>query len=281
VAKASTQSGGNLYVIATPIGNLGDLGSRARELLGSVDLVAAEDTRRSGRLLQHLGLDARLVSLHEHNEDAQTANLIAELEAGRSVALISDAGTPLISDPGLRLVAGARASGIPVIPIPGPSAITAALSVSGLATDRFVFEGFLPRKESARRERLKVLSSEPRTLVFFEAVHRIQATVADLSSHFGPDRDATLARELTKLHEQIITGRLADLDAALGQRIPLRGEFVIVVAGRDAEVDTDDAQTRRVYGLLAEALPPSDAVTLCARITGRSRNDVYALTRRR
>lgn len=280
MAKASAESGGNLYIIATPIGNLADLSPRARELLGEVDLVAAEDTRRSGRLLQHFGLDARLVSLHEHNENAQAGNLIAELEAGRSVALIADAGTPLISDPGLRLVAGARAAGIPVIPIPGPSAVTAALCVSGLATDRFVYEGFLPRKASARRERLELLSTEPRTLVFFEAVHRIRATVADLCRHFGAEREATLARELTKLHEQVVSGRLADLDAALGDSIPLRGEFVIVVAGRDAEADTDDDEIRRIYGLLAEALPPSDAVALCARITGRSRNEVYALTRR-
>lgn len=280
MAKASAESGGILYIIATPIGNLADLAPRARELLGGVDLVAAEDTRRSGRLLQHLGLEARLVSLHEHNEDAQAGNLIAALDAGRSVALIADAGTPLISDPGLRLVAAAHAAGIPVVPVPGPSAVTAALCVAGLATDRFVYEGFLPRKAAARRERLKILSTEPRTMVFFEAVHRIKSTVADLCTYFGADRKATLARELTKLHEQIVTGRLADLDAALGERIALRGEFVVVVAGQETRADTGDEETRRIYRLIAEALPPSDAVALCARITGRSRNDVYALTRR-
>jgi 16S rRNA (cytidine1402-2'-O)-methyltransferase len=175
VAKASSESTGILYVIATPIGNLADLSARAADVLASVDLVAAEDTRRGGKLMQHLGLDQKMLSLYEHNEDAQTVRLLGELKAGRSVALISDAGTPLISDPGLKLVASAKDSGIAVISVPGPSAVTAALSVSGLATDRFVFEGFLPRREHKRRRRLEQLATESRTIVLFEAVHRIEA----------------------------------------------------------------------------------------------------------
>jgi 16S rRNA (cytidine1402-2'-O)-methyltransferase len=279
VAKASSESAGILYVIATPIGNLADLSARAAQVLESVDLVAAEDTRRGGRLMQHLGLDKKLRSLYEHNEDAQTAKLLAELNAGRKIALISDAGTPLISDPGLQLVAAARDSGIAVVSIPGPSAVTAALSVSGLATDRFVFEGFLPRRPQQRRRRLEQLATEPRTIVFFEAVHRIEATLKVLAEIFGGEREATVARELTKLHEQVVTATLTELTALLGSEMPLLGEFVVVVAGAAAAATADDAEILRVYRLLGEDLPPARAVALCARICGRSRNDVYALTR--
>jgi 16S rRNA (cytidine1402-2'-O)-methyltransferase len=279
VAKASSESAGILYVIATPIGNLADLSARAAHVLESVDLVAAEDTRRGGRLMQHLGLDKKLRSLYEHNEDAQTAKLLAELNAGRKIALISDAGTPLISDPGLQLVAAARDSGIAVVSIPGPSAVTAALSVSGLATDRFVFEGFLPRRPQQRRRRLEQLATEPRTIVFFEAVHRIEATLKVLAEIFGGEREATVARELTKLHEQVVTATLTELTALLGSEMPLLGEFVVVVAGAAAAATADDAEILRVYRLLGEDLPPARAVALCARICGRSRNDVYALTR--
>jgi 16S rRNA (cytidine1402-2'-O)-methyltransferase len=279
VAKASSESAGILYVIATPIGNLADLSARAAQVLESVDLVAAEDTRRGGRLMQHLGLDKKLRSLYEHNEDAQTAKLLAELNAGRKIALISDAGTPLISDPGLQLVAAARDSGIAVVSIPGPSAVTAALSVSGLATDRFVFEGFLPRRPQQRRRRLQQLATEPRTIVFFEAVHRIEATLKVLAEIFGGEREATVARELTKLHEQVVTATLTELTALLGSEMPLLGEFVVVVAGAAAAATADDAEILRVYRLLGEDLPPARAVALCAKICGRSRNDVYALTR--
>jgi 16S rRNA (cytidine1402-2'-O)-methyltransferase len=279
VAKASSESAGILYVIATPIGNLADLSARAAHVLESVDLVAAEDTRRGGRLMQHLGLDKKLRSLYEHNEDAQTAKLLAELNAGRKIALISDAGTPLISDPGLQLVAAARDSGIAVVSIPGPSAVTAALSVSGLATDRFVFEGFLPRRPQQRRRRLEQLATEPRTIVFFEAVHRIEATLKVLAEIFGGEREATVARELTKLHEQVVTATLTELTALLGSEMPLLGEFVVVVAGAAAAATADDAEILRIYRLLGEDLPPARAVALCAKICGRSRNDVYALTR--
>jgi 16S rRNA (cytidine1402-2'-O)-methyltransferase len=248
-------------------------------VLGFVDLVVAEDTRRGGSLLAHFDLHKKLVSLHEHNEDTQTPKLLAELERGRRLALISDAGTPLVSDPGLKLVAGARARGLPVIAVPGPSAVTAALSVSGLPTDRFVFEGFLPRRRKPRRARLEVLAAESRTLVLFEAVHRLQAAVDDMVETLGRDRKAVLARELTKLHEHVVDGTLGEIRAALGDAVPLLGEFVIVVAGTDASPALGDDEVRRVYGLLAGELAPSRAVVLCARITGRSRNEVYALTR--
>jgi 16S rRNA (cytidine1402-2'-O)-methyltransferase len=279
VTNSSSESAGILYVIATPIGNLADLGARAKELLAATDLVVAEDTRRGGRLLEHLGLDKKIVSLHEHNEDTRTPKLLSELKRGRKLALISDAGTPLVSDPGLKLVAGARAAGLTVVGVPGPSAVTAALSVAGLATDRFAFEGFLPRKRKQRVARLEALNREPRTLVFFEAVHRIESTFDDMITVFGGDRRAVLARELTKLHEQVEDGTLGELRAALGTRVPLRGEFVIVVAGAATAAAADDEETRRVYTILLEELPPSRAVALCARITGRSRNDVYSLTR--
>lgn len=279
MANASSESAGILYVIATPIGNLSDLSARAAQILNSVDLVASEDTRRGGKLMHHLGLDKKLLSVHEHNEDSQTPRLLADLAAGRSIALISDAGTPLISDPGFHLVAAARQAGIAVVAVPGPSAVTAALSVSGLATDRFVFEGFLPRRQKQRRARLDLLATEPRTMVFFEAVHRIQVTVSDMAEVFGGERQATLARELTKLHEQVVTGSLAELAAALDSDVPLLGEFVLVVAGASFATDVDDAEVRRIYQLLNEDLPSARAVALCARISGRSRNEVYALTR--
>jgi 16S rRNA (cytidine1402-2'-O)-methyltransferase len=279
VTNSSSESAGILYVIATPIGNLGDLGSRAKDVLAAVDLVVAEDTRRGRKLLDHLGIDNRLVSLYEHNEDSQTPKLLSELRHGRKLALISDAGTPLVSDPGLKLVAGARAAGLAVVSVPGPSAVTAALSVAGLATDRFVFEGFLPRRQGQRRRRLEELAREPRTLVLFEAVHRIEAALEDMIAIFGGDRPAVLARELTKLHEQVESGTLAEIRAAVGKTVPLLGEFVLVVAGTDATATADDDETRRVYAILLEELPPSRAVAVCARITGRSRNEVYALTR--
>jgi 16S rRNA (cytidine1402-2'-O)-methyltransferase len=255
------------------------LSTRAKDVLGKVDLVAAEDTRRGRQLMQHLGLSGRFVSLHEHNEDRQCPKLLAELEAGCDIALISDAGTPLISDPGLRLVAAAHAARVRVVSVPGPSAVLAALSVSGLATDRFTFEGFLPRKARQRRERIESLRTESRTLVFFESVHRVEASVAELARVFGSCRRATRARELTKLHEQVLTATLGEIAAALGSSVPLRGEFVIVVAGADSEATIDDEQALRIYRFLAEELPPARAAALCARITGRPRNEIYSLTR--
>jgi 16S rRNA (cytidine1402-2'-O)-methyltransferase len=279
VANASTQSAGTLYIVATPIGNARDLGARARDVLQEAAIVAAEDTRRTLQLLARIGAERPLVSLHEHNETAQIQRLIDELGNGRSIALVSDAGTPLISDPGLKLVQAAIAAAIKVVAIPGPSAVTAALAVAGLPTDRFVFEGFLPRRTAPRRERLRELAAEARTLVLFEAVHRIEATFADLVEIFGAGRRAALCRELTKLHEQVARGSLAELRALLGRDVPLLGEFVIVVEGHTSPVATGDAEVVRLYELLAAELPPGRAVALCAKITGRSRNAVYALTR--
>jgi 16S rRNA (cytidine1402-2'-O)-methyltransferase len=279
VTKASTESAGTLYIVATPIGNVDDLSPRARQVLAAAALIAAEDTRRSGRLLARLGLKQALVSLHEHNETRRAAELVDTLEAGRDIALVSDAGTPLISDPGFALVQAAIERGLPVVAIPGPSAVTAALSVAGLPTDRFVFEGFLPRKADRRRTRLAELAHEPRTLVLFEAVHRVAATLSDMAAAFGDDRRAVLARELTKLHEQVARGTLASLGAELGQTIALRGEFVLVVEGARQQASLTDAEVDRVYALLVRELPPARAVALCASICGRSRNEVYALTR--
>jgi 16S rRNA (cytidine1402-2'-O)-methyltransferase len=279
VANASVKSAGTLHVIATPIGNAGDLGARAANVLQTVSIVAAEDTRRAAQLLARIGSDRSIVSLHEHNETAQIGRLISELEGGKSVALVTDAGTPLISDPGLKLVQAAIGAGLPVVAVPGPSAVTAALSIAGLPTDRFVFEGFLPRRSAGRRARLQELATESRTLVFFEAVHRIEATLADLVMVFGAGRRAALCRELTKLHEQVARASLAELAAELGRSIPLLGEFVIVVEGRTVPAELGDAEVMRLYALLAPEMPPARAVALCARISGRSRNAVYALTR--
>jgi len=279
VTKSSSESAGTLYIVATPIGNLGDLSPRARDVLGAVALIAAEDTRRAGKLLTHLGLDKELVSLHEHNEEARVSRLVAELERGRAVALVSDAGTPLISDPGLRLVRAAIGARLTVVGVPGPSALTLALSVAGLPTDRFVFEGFLPRRAGQRRARLAELARETRTLVLFESVHRIEAALADMIGAFGAGRPAVRARELTKQHEQGVRGSLAELEAAQGGEVPLRGELVIIVGGGQAPGAADDAETIRLYELLAAELPPAKAVALCAKISGRSRNAVYALTR--
>ncbi len=234
MTNTSSETAGTLYIVGTPIGNLEDLGRRAAGILAGVDLVAAEDTRHTGRLLAHLGIEQKLVALHEHNEDARAARLVAELAEGHDIALVSDAGTPLVSDPGLKLVRAAIAAGLTVVAVPGPSAVTAALSVAGLATDRFVFEGFLPRKRIQRRVRLGELADERRTLVFFESVHRLRATLADMVEAFGAEREAVIARELTKLHEQVARGPLAGLAGRLGDAVPLRGEFVVLVAGAPA-----------------------------------------------
>jgi len=279
VANASTKSAGTLYIVATPIGNVGDLGARARDVLQAAAVVAAEDTRRARQLLARIGAERPIVSLYEHNETAQIARLLGELGQGRSIALVSDAGTPLISDPGLKLVQAVVAAEFPVVSIPGPSAVTAALSVAGLPTDRFAFEGFLPRRAAARRERLHELAVESRTLVIFEAVHRIEATLGDLVEIFGAARNAALCRELTKVHEQVVRGSLAELRGQLGGSIPLLGEFVIVVEGRTAPAALGDTEVLRLYELLVAELPPARAVALCAKITGCSRNAVYALTR--
>jgi 16S rRNA (cytidine1402-2'-O)-methyltransferase len=270
---------GTLYVVGTPIGNLADLSSRALDVLHNVDVIAAEDTRRIRGLLSDIGRNVRIIAYHEHNEEERVPQLLEDLAQGLTVALVSDAGMPLISDPGLRLVRAAHAQGVSVASVPGPSAVLAALSISGLPTDRFVFEGFLPRRASARNERLRELRDESRTLVFFEAVHRVGETLVALGEHFGAARRAAIARELTKLHEQISTGSLGELAARLGDDIPLKGEFVIVVAGAEVAAQPDEQRARSIFALLSEELSPSKAVAMTAAITGMPRNAVYRLTR--
>ena len=271
--------GGTLYVVGTPIGNLDDLSPRARDVLGRVSAIAAEDTRRTSGLLSTIGLKKPLIAFHEHNEDRRVEALLAKLAEGESLALVSDAGMPLISDPGWRLVERALEAGIDVRAIPGPSAVTAALSVSGLPTDRYVFEGFLPRRAQPRDARLALLAHEERTLVFFESVHRMPETVDALVRAFGASRPACIARELTKMHEQVFRGPLEAVGRALGTAIPLLGEFVLVVAGREAAAgDENAAEVRRVFGVLRRDLPPGRAAALTAELTGVARNAVYKLT---
>jgi 16S rRNA (cytidine1402-2'-O)-methyltransferase len=269
-----------LWVIATPIGNLEDLSPRAQRILGEADLVVCEDTRHSGRLLAAFGLKARLSSLHEHNEERATPGLVARLAAGEMIALVSDAGTPLISDPGFRLVRAAAAAGITVSTVPGPSAVLAALSVAGLPTDRFAFEGFLPARAAARRARLDVLAQEARTLVFFEAGNRVAAMLAAAAEAFGAARPAAVARGLTKLHETVYRGELAVLAERLAADADAaRGEAVVVIAGHEpaAGSDGDEALLARLLPALLAELPPSRAVRIAARLSGVGRRQVYEL----
>jgi len=268
---------GQLYVVATPIGNRADITERALQVLKSVACVLAEDTRHSGSLLRSLGIATPLQSLHEHNEQAQIEPLLARLRTGDDLALISDAGTPLISDPGFRIVQAARAAGVTVVPVPGPSALIAALSVAGLPTDRFVFEGFLSAKSMARRARLQALADEPRTLVFYESSHRIQETLADLAELFGTEREAVIARELTKAFEQVQGGSLAELNAWLAaDSNHVRGEFVVLVDGAPAPVETDiSAEAGRVLKLLLKEMPVKQAAAMAAEITGARKNALY------
>ena len=277
VQSASAPSGGTLFIVATPIGNLEDLSPRAQRTLAEVAAVCAEDTRHTRRLLGHYGIDAELVALHEHNEQALAVRLVQRLQAGESLALVSDAGTPLVSDPGFRLVAAARAAGIRVSPVPGPSALIAALSVAGLPSDRFAFEGFLPAKAAARREHLQKLAGESRTLLFYESSHRIADTLEDMVVAFGAERRAVLARELTKLFETVLDGSLEALrDRVQADADQRKGEFVLVVEGAGDDADAALAEGRRVYALLSSHLPPSAAARLAAEITGAPRKALYA-----
>jgi 16S rRNA (cytidine1402-2'-O)-methyltransferase len=279
-----TKERGTLQVVATPIGNLADLSPRAQQALGQADVIAAEDTRRTLQLLQSLGISRPLVSLFEHNESQRVPQLLERLAAGQNVALVSDAGTPLLSDPGFELVRAASRAGFTVQAIPGPSAITTALAVAGLPAQRFCFEGFLPARAGERRSALAALAHEPRTLVFFEAPHRIRATLADLAAEFGPEREAVVARELTKAHESIYRGTLAELGvAAAGAEHFERGEITLLVAGAAvAEGDSaDPAQLRRTVDILLKELPPGRAAAVAAQLTGATRAAAYALAMRR
>lgn len=267
---------GTLYVVATPIGNLGDLSPRAVDTLRAVDAICAEDTRRTRQLLAHFGIDRPLHALHDHNEAAMAARLVERLRAGEALALVSDAGTPLVSDPGFRLVRAARDAGLPVSPVPGASALVAALSVAGLPSDRFVFEGFLPAKPSARRQHLAELSREPRTLVFYESSHRIEEALDDCIAMFGAERRAVIARELTKLFETVLSGTLAELRERIGADADQRkGEFVLLVEGASDDADGRIAEGRRLYAKLAEHLPPSTAAKLAAELSGAPRKALY------
>jgi 16S rRNA (cytidine1402-2'-O)-methyltransferase len=270
------QTPGTLHIVATPIGNLGDLTPRALETLRTVAAICAEDTRHTRQLLSHFGLERPLLALHQHNEEQQAAQLVARLQAGDSLALVSDAGTPLVSDPGYRLVRAARAAGIKVSPVPGACAAIAALSVAGVASDRFAFEGFLPAKASARRERLVRLAAEPRTLLFYESAHRIEETLDDMAAVFGGARGAVLARELTKLFETVLDGALdalaAQVKADPNQR---KGEFVLIVEGAGEDADAKVIEGKRLYAKLSEHLPPSTAAKLAAELSGAPRKALY------
>ncbi len=266
---------GTLFVVATPIGNLEELSPRARQTLDNVDLIAAEDTRHTGRLLSHFGVKTPLFALHDHNEERVVATLIAELAGGKSIALVSDAGTPLISDPGYRLVAAAHTNAIRIVPIAGPCAATVALSAAGLPTDRYCFEGFLPAKQKARRDKLAELKSETRSIVLYESVHRIRDCLADLVAEFGADRNAFIGRELTKMHEQCVQAPLGDLLSQLDEGVIVsKGEFVVVVTGSDEE-QTSSFEVDQLLSELAAHLPPKEAAKIAARISGEKPNDLY------
>ena len=279
---------GRLEVVATPIGNLADLSPRAREALADADLIAAEDTRRSGQLLSALGLQKPLISLHAHNERERGDALLARLRAGEVIALVSDAGTPLLSDPGFDLVQRAAAAGVEVRSVPGPTAIAAALSVAAVATDRFCFEGFLPAKPRDRRQRLELLRREPRTLVFFEAPHRIAAALQECAAVLGGTRQAAVARELTKLHESVYRGRLGELAQRAAQEPAFgRGEITLVIAGAAAEVVAErdatpnapiaaDEVMERVLRAALAHLPAAKAAAIAAAASGLGREAAYA-----
>lgn len=276
------KSRGRLDVVSTPIGNLSDLSERARQSLADADLIAAEDTRHTLVLLQAIGIAKPLVSLHAHNESERVSELLARLESGAKIALVSDAGTPVLSDPGYELVRAAAHAGHEVRSIPGPSAITAALSVAGLPSARFCFEGFLPAKDRERRARLAQLASETRTLVFFEAPHRIAECLADLAKAFGAEREAVVARELTKIHETIYRGTLGQL-AEQAAREPnfQRGEITLVVRGApESTSEVDETLLRRAVEVLRKELPPGKAASLAAQLTGASRSLAYQLALR-
>jgi 16S rRNA (cytidine1402-2'-O)-methyltransferase len=270
-----SSTSGTLFVVATPIGNLEDLTPRARQTLAEVDLIAAEDTRHTGRLLSHFGVKTRLLALHDHNEAELADKVIDMILAGQSVALVSDAGTPLVSDPGYRLVKAAHQRGVPVSPIPGASALTAALSAAGLATDRFCFEGFLPAKKKARFDVLTSLRDEARTMVFYESVHRIEGAIAALCGVFGTNRSAYLGRELTKMHEQCVYGTLGEIHAQLlDGSIIKKGEFVIVVGG-SLETKTSSFDLDSLLVELSGKLPDKEVAKAIARATGEKRNVLY------
>lgn len=271
-----TEKPGKLYVVATPIGNLSDITNRAIETLASVKLIAAEDTRHSKILLQHYGINTAMISLHEHNEASRIKKIIGILQTGSSVALISDAGTPLISDPGCRLVIAAHEAGMKLVPVPGPSAISAMLSVAGQSVERFCFEGFLPSKPPARRKQLESLVSEDRTLVFYESSHRIRDSLNDMKNIFGSSRGCTVGRELTKRYESLYRGTLDEVILQMEQNLhSVRGEFVVVIAGAVTSSDDSVEKGRSIMDVLLTELSVSQAASLAARLSGARKKVLY------
>ena len=267
-----------LYVVATPIGNLEDITYRAVRLLSEVDLIAAEDTRHSRVLLSHYNIATKMQALHEHNEAQIVGRILDRIADGQAIALISDAGTPLISDPGFHLVRAAREAGLPVYSVPGPSAVTAALSVAGLPPDRFAFEGFLPSKATARKKRLQALNRETRTLVFFESSHRIEAAIADMTEVFGGQRLVAVCRELTKKFETVLRVPLAEMEKELAQDAnQSRGEFVVVVDGYEGSEDEALSNAHKMASALLEFLPASQAARVAAQLNDVPRRKIYEL----
>ncbi len=268
---------GALYIVATPIGNLGDLSPRAKSVLENVDLIVAEDTRHSKPMLNQFGIETKIHAYHDHNERKQTPVLIQQLQDGASIALISDAGTPLICDPGYHLVLAAHAAELQVIPIPGSSALISALSAAGLSSEKFIFEGYLPARKIARQQRLQLLKDETRTLVFYEVPHRIFASMEATITCFGGQRQAVIAKEITKLHEKIRRGTLAELMRWLHSDKDLsKGEFVIVIQGAK-EISLDKLEARRILKILLADRTFKEAIRLTSEITRGKKNDIYKL----
>lgn len=265
---------GTLYVVATPIGNLEDVSYRAVRILKEVELIACEDTRETRKLLSHFGIDTAMVSYHEHNEERRAAELKERLLAGSSIAIVSDAGTPLVSDPGFRLVRAAIEAGIPVVPIPGPSAILAALTGSGLPTDAFCFGGFLPAKSSQRRKALEEVRHERATLIFYETPHRILDALADIEAVLG-DRQVVVARELTKLHEEFLRGTAAEIREDLSKRPAVRGEFTILIDRGPEQAAPMGSLSEHVEALVAAGVPRMEAIKQAAKARGLSKREAY------
>ncbi|GGY32023.1 ribosomal RNA small subunit methyltransferase I [Bacterioplanes sanyensis] len=276
MTSAQVINAGTLYVVATPIGNLADLSDRAQAVLAGVDIVACEDTRHTQKLLQHLGLRKVLLSVHDHNESDRIQQVLEHLQQGRSIALVSDAGTPLISDPGYRLVQALGEQNVTVVPVPGPSAIITALSAAGLPTDRFTFEGFLPHKRGAREEKLRALQYEARTLVFYESKHRILETLEVMQAELGSERPAVVARELTKTFETFYRGTLASVSLDIQRDADQqKGEFVVMVSGHDNPPPATDIDTDALFKLLLPELPPKKAAAIVAQLTGENKKALY------
>lgn len=267
---------GSLYIVATPIGNLEDITDRAKRILSEVDIIAAEDTRHSAKLLRQLQINTPLVALHDHNEKLFAPVLIEKIKSGQCIALISDAGTPLLSDPGFGLVDLATSSGIEIIPVVGASALMAALSVAGMPVDRFVFEGFLPAKPVARQKRLQSLANESRTIIFFEAPHRIISTLNDMKDVFGGKRLVSVARELTKVYEQVVRAELDEILSSFATgEIKARGEFVLLLGGMAGKQSTTDLPA--LLKILLEELPPRKAAGIAHKLTGENSKELYKL----